>query len=308
MHQHELYTVIPKPKGSHWEPIWRNQFVIRSGCVDVALSALQKSPQWKDLACRHDPEDLAVEIADRLEEVWGSMSEAAERIHGAVGTSVREKCVAQKKLTQQCFDGPSGYFAAQREAARILEEFGGDANDKLVLARELLVQTPLAPSDAELRAKFPALASVQELMTACLEGVVEISPKFDPAKRWIFWVKLPPTDERRGFKDPVWNAACQRDFAERLAAEKIAVDPSDKLFEHFAYLLKNESAPLIAAFNNQVLAHAGELKSECRVPATGDLGSSSCAAHWLEERLASLSPAQAADELARRLTTTLKAR
>jgi hypothetical protein len=301
LHQHELYTVTPKPKGTHWEPIARNQFVAHSRCIERALEALAATPAWGKLSCRQDPEELAVAVADRLEDVWGAFTEAAEAIRGAVAPSVADRCLAGKDLTQHCFDGPSGLVIAQREAARILAEFGGDAGDKLELARLLLVQTPLAPSDEELRARFPVLRSAPDLFFSCLKGAIEISPKFDPEKRWVYWVSLPPTGERRGFRDPIWNQACQRDFAAHLKEAGLSVDASDKLFEHLAYLLKNQSGPLVDQFSSRVLQHAPDLHSQCGT-------SAHCVAGWLKPRLAGFAPGNMIDQITERLAGTLKAR
>src|SRR5207245_1635361 len=100
-------------------------------------------------------EDVAVAVADRLENVWAAWTEAAEAIRAAVPASVAEECLASRRLTTHCFAGEEGQAAAQKEAARILEESGGDAGGASKLAAELLDQTPLAPPDEELRSRFP---------------------------------------------------------------------------------------------------------------------------------------------------------
>ncbi len=309
MHQVELYVVIPKAKGTHWEPVPRTTFVVHAGCVDKAMAALAQTPAWSKVLCRHDPEDVAVAVADRLEDAWASFAEGADKIRAAVAPAVAEGCVSKHDLTQRCFDGPSGLTIARREAERILEEQNGDKSDELELAHELLVQTPLIPSDEELKSRFPALHSGQDLMFACLKGVVEISPKSDPDKHWVYWVELPPTNERRGFRDPLWNAACQRDFAAHLESAGFKLDANDKLTEHLGYLLKNQAAPLVSQLVQQILNETPALRSHCHVPASGALsGNADCARSWLKPRVESLAPGPLVDQLTQHLVGSLKAR
>jgi hypothetical protein len=138
---------------------------------------------------------------------------------------------------------------------------------------------------------------------------VEISPKVDPKKRWVYWVQLPPMNDKRGFKDPLWNAACQRDFAAHVASEGFKLDPTDQIVEHLGYLLKNQAAPLVDRFLRQVLQQDGALRSQCRVPADGSLAhNADCARRWLRPRLEELAPEALLDQLAGHLVGTLKAR
>ena len=300
-HQHDLYTVLPKAKGgTHWEAITRNQFVLRGGCLDKALAALEASPKWSEALCRQDPEDLAVAVTDRLEDVWGSWAEAAEAIHAAVPPSAQAACLTKKDLTQRCFAGPHGAEVAQQQAQRILEEFGGEMGEAPALAAQLLTQVPLAPPDDELRGRYPVLHSPEDLVFACLKGAVEIQQRPEKGATWTFWVKLPPSNEKRGFKDPVWNAACNHDFAEHLSLVGIHVDPDDKLFEHLSYVLKNLAGPLLTRFHDRVLEGAHELRTACK--GHGD----ACAAKWLKPRLAGIAPDALIDQLAGRLSGTMK--
>ena len=299
LHQHELYAVIPKGKGTHWEPIARSAFVVRSGCIDRALEKLQASEKWPEVACRQDPEDLAVAVADRLEDAWASFAEAAQAISAAVPANTAAACLAKKDLTQHCFAGEHGGAEATKEAQRISDEFGGDAAEVPALAAQLLTQTPLAPSDDDLRGRFPVLKSPEDLLFACLKGAVEIQQRPEKGATWTFWVKLPPTNEKRGFKDPIWNPACAHDFADHLSVAGFNVAADDKLFEHLAYLLKNQAAPLLHQFTEHVLDVTPALMTACKTHG------GPCAAKWLKPRLAGIAPDALVDQLAGRLAGTL---
>ena len=299
LHQHELYAVIPKGKGTHWEPIARSSFVVRSGCIDRALEKLEATEKWTDVSCRQDPEDLAVAVADRLEDAWAAFDEAAQAIQAAVPADTAAGCLAKKDVTQHCFAGEHGAEAATKEASRLLEEYGGDMGDAPALAAQLITQTPLAPSDDELRGRFPVFKSPEDLLFACLKGALEIQQRPEKGATWTFWVKLPPSNEKRGFKDPIWNPACGRDFAEHLSLVGLKVDEGDKLFDHLAYLLKNQTGPLLHQFTEHVLDGAPALLTACKTHG------GPCAAKWLKPRLAGIAPDALVDQLAGRLAGTL---
>jgi len=308
-HQHELYVVTPTATGTHWEPIPRSSFVVRSKCLERTLAALQRSEGYEELLCRQDPEEIAVAVADRLEDAFAAFGEAADSIRAAVPPSAAEECVEKSDLRQECFNGPTGWNVAQREAGRILEEFGGSRSEAVELANLLLAQTPLAPPTGDLKAKFPIFKSSPEIVFACIKGAIEISPK-DPPRRWLYWVKLPPSNERRGFKDPLWNAACQRDFAAHVEKSGVKVSAGDKLFEHLAYVLKNQSTGLVGKFSSQVLGKAKDLRARCGIGGNGSIGraKAGCASDWLRPRVSSLAPKSLSDELTEHLVAVLRAR
>jgi hypothetical protein len=228
--------------------------------------------------------------------VWASWAEAAEAIRAAVPRETAAACMEHKKLTQACFAGDHGIEAARAQADRIAAEFHGDAQG---LAAQLVTQTPLAPPDDELRGRFPVLQSAGDLVVACLKGALDIQQRPDKQYQWTYWVKLPPSNEKRGFPDPVWNAACERDFAAHLEAVGFGMDAADRLSDHLAYLLQLQAAPLIDRFNEQVLHGAAELRTACKPNARA------CAVSWLKPRLSGVAPDHLAAQLAEALVGKL---
>jgi hypothetical protein len=293
-HQHELYVVITKAKGTHWEPVARNQFVQKGGCIDRAMAALQASPKWSEVTCNHDPENVAVAVADRLEEVWAAFSESAAAIRAAVPAETAAGCLDKKNLTSACLAGERGQEVAHKEAERIAAEFHGE--DAPALVPTLIAQTPLLPADDEVLERFPALKAADDLVFACLKSTVEI--KQGKGGGWLYWVKLPAESETRSFGSPLWNPSCEHAFAEHLASHAgLTMDAREKLFIHFAYLLRNQAAPVVGKFNQAVLGDVSGLRRSCK-------NKDACAS-WLKQKLQGVLPDPQADELATALSSRL---
>jgi hypothetical protein len=298
LHQTSLYAVMNKAGGgTHWEPVARNQYMAKGHCIDNALAALQKSPAWEQIACRQDPEDVAVQVSDRLEEVWGAFTEAAEEIRKAVPQGAADKCLGHRDLTTKCMAGDEGAEAASREAARILGEFaGGDQAGQADLAKLLLVQSPFAPADEELRERLPVLTSSADLFYACLKGARKISPKPDGA-HWMFFYDLPGAGHvSRSYGDPIWGPSCPRDFADHLGTAGFKVDDSDRLFVHLVYLLQLQTQKLSDNFTHNVLGQVHAL--HCN--------DAPCRTNWFKGHLAGYAPEGLVDDLARFVAGVVK--
>lgn len=306
-HQGQLFIVRPSDSGgTRWQSVARSSFVVRGGCEEEVLAALERTPALAAASCSEDPEEVAVEVADELEDVWGSFAEAAEKIRAAAPPAAL--CLGTRSLSQSCFAGDAGARAAEVEAHRILRERAAPDAAAPALAKTLLTLTPVAPTDEDLLRRYPALGSPEELLAACLLGAVEVST--EPGKQnWMYWVKEPPAGSLRGFDNPLWNAACHRDFLAALSARGLKLVAGDPLFEHLVYQAKNKAGLLVETFTNDVLHAWPLLRSACGVPAAtkpAAAGKSTCAAAWLKERLAPLLPADKVDAVAAHLAEQLR--
>ena len=271
MPQAMLYTVQWKKSGSSWLLFHRSAFVSHSACVGTVLEKLRELPEWKDLACKQDDEELWLDVAARLENVFAAYAEAAEEIEKAAGPGTAQQCLQRGDLTEACLDGARPVGDAQ--ARRVFAEFlPGPASQQVqpdaiaALRKQLEAASVLAPPDEELFQRFPSLASAPEFFGTCLGGAFEVSCYAGKPDTWKFWVKVPPDNATKGFPNPVWNLACHRDFAAYLKSKGVLVDINGSLFDHFAYLLKNQSGQYTDRFTAQVLRPHDELRKQCGIP------------------------------------------
>ena len=312
MPQAQLFTVHYKKNGSSEYANWfRSFFVTHSPCVGEALERLQAQPAFKEAVCRQDDEQLLLDLSARLEHVWGAYAEAAEELEKAVPPQQAAACLQRGEVTLDCLGGQSGRAVSEHEAKKILAEFqpGIPLNQETIdgLRRQLVSQAVLAPPDDELFQRFPALGSTPEFLGACLLGAIEVSTAAGHTE-WRYWVRVPPGNEVRGFGSPVWTAACHRDWAAWLKEKRVLVDPGDALFDHFAYLLKNQSSPSIDRFNEGVLAHWSALRAACGIPpgTKATPAQQPCATGWLEQRLQGVVAQQQLGDLAKQLAARLR--
>ena len=310
--QAQLYTVhFKKGGGSEFASWHRSFFVTRSPCVGEALERLRSQPAFKEAVCRQDDEQLLLDLSARLEDVWGAYAEAAGELEGAVPPQQGAACLQRGEVTLDCHGGATGRAVAEQQAKKIFAEFQPGLNPSQEevdgLARQLRAQAVLAPPDEELIERFPALGSPPDFLGACLLGAVEVSTAAGKTE-WRYWVRVPPGKEVRGFGSPVWTPACHRDFASYLKEKGVLAEPGDALFEHFAYLLKNQSAPLIERFNGAVLQQWPALRAACGIAAgtKATPEQQPCAAGWLEPRLAGLVAPALVPDLAKRLAARLR--
>ncbi len=268
MPQAMLYTVQWKKSGSSWTAWHRSAFVSHSACVPLVLEKLRELPAFQDLACKQDDEELWLDVAARLENVFAAYAEAAEEIEKASGAGTAQQCVQRGDLTEACLDGvkPAGDAQARRIFAELLPGQSIQPDAVAGLRKQLEAASVLAPPDDELFQRFPALASAPEFFGACLGGAFEVSCYAGKPDTWRFWVKLPPDNAVKGFPNPVWNLACHRDWAAWLKSRGILVDINGALFDHFAYLLKNQSGHSTDRFTAQVLRPYEDLRSQCGIP------------------------------------------
>jgi hypothetical protein len=310
MPQAMLYTVQWKKSGSSWTLWHRSAFVSHSACVPTVLEKLRDLPEWKDLACKQDDEELWLDVAARLENVFASYAEAAEEIEKAAGAGTAQQCLQRGDLTEGCLDGvrPAGEAQARRIFAEFLPGQSVQPDAVAGLRKQLEAASVLAPPDDELFQRFPSLASGPEFFGACLGGAFEVSCYVGKPDTWRFWVKLPPDNAVKGFPNPIWNLACHRDWAAWLRTKGILVDTSGALFDHFAYLLKNQSAQATDRFIAQVLRPHDELRTQCGIPngtkATPE--QQPCLERLLAPRLEGIVAPGQIGELARQLAAELR--
>ena len=306
--QASLFVVKSMPGGgTEWANWFRSAFVQHSPCFVETMAKLRALPQWSALTCHRDPEEIAMAVGDRLEDAWGSFTEATGAIASAAAT-LAPGCESSGHFTTACFAGPAGLAQADAQARRLLSTFpASDASPAAALAKLLLTQTPLAPPDETFFQLAPLLDDPKELLAACVLGAVEVSS--EPGKdNWRYWVRLPPRNQIRGFDNPIWTAACERDYAAALRKAGVAVDEADPLFQHWLFVLRNQSGATVDRFASQVLRGWSDLLLTCGIPGGTKASPSQrgCAKEWLTARLQGLAPADEIDALAQHLAEQLR--
>lgn len=310
--QAELYLVRwKKTGGSQWAKWSQGSLVTRSPCLGMVLEKLAATPEWKELSCARDEEELGVAVAARLEDVWAAYGEGVAALERAVPAGAPAACAQRGDLTLDCLGGPRLRPTAEAEARRIAAELQPQkpltADEQAALVWQLLAATPLPPPDEDLAASFPVLGSATDFFAACLGGAVEISTPTGK-NEWRYWVKNPPVNDVRGFPGPLWTNACHRDWAAWVKAKGVTLAPEDPLFSHLAYVLKNQAGALVGKFDAAVLQQWPALRSACGIPASTKPSAAQqpCAAAFLEPKLAGLVPPAAAPALAKQLAAQLR--
>ncbi|MBS2023769.1 MAG: hypothetical protein JST92_15300 [Deltaproteobacteria bacterium] len=305
-----LYTVRWNRNGtSAWQTLWRSVFVQKTPCLDQIIGTMQAAPEWQKLVCRADPDDLAQEVAERLEDVWGAFTEATGLIEATLPPRNSELCASKGDLTLACLAGPRGWELALGQARKLLKAYDRPRDSAEVLAHQLAAQVVTLPPDEELFVRWPFLQDPRELVTACLLGAAEISPS--PGKDdWRFWVKTPPRNDVRPFASVLAPAStgCARDYAAMLKLRGLTLDPNEPLLDHFLYLLRAPAAPLEARFNADVLGQWRALATSCNLPPGGRASAADpdCVTAWLLPRLKPIAANGMDAQLAATLAKTLR--
>lgn len=309
--QNELYVVRWTPTASLFSKVSDNAFVTLSPCWGMALEKLRQTPEWKQLACLRDDEDLMQAVATRLEEVWGAYAEASVVLRRLVTPERTASCLGRGELSVECWGGTSIRATAEAEAKKLAAEFAqGQAQTPMqlaALARQLLSATVLAPADDELFEKFPVLTSAEDYVGACLAGVMELST-LAGKQEWKYWVKNPPTNEVRGYTGPVASKACPRDFAAYLKTRGVTLNEDDPLFGHLNYLLRLKSKPVVERFKTEVLDAWPALVSACKIaPSTkATVAQQPCAQAFLQTKLSGVVSSELAQTVAKALASRLR--
>jgi len=306
----ELFVVHANADGAIESAAWdRWSFVSHAPCVETALAALRKLPQWTQAACRRDPDELWVRLAERLEEVEAAVFEASRPVLAARGPEVLEGCLRQSDLRPGCLAGPRAAAVARAQVQKLAAEFApGKPLDPLAreeLERAVLVETPLFPADEDLFAAIAPVGDGQEMLAACLGGTISITSNAGKTD-WRYWVPTPPKNQVRGFTDPIPTPACARDFGKLVLARHILLEPP--LVEALVHSTRKKAEPLAQEFAARVLGGWEDLRRECGIaPASKATGEQRpCAASWIEARLGQLVPERTRRPLAEKIATQLK--
>lgn len=310
--QAELFVVRwKKAGGSQWAKWAQGSFVTRSPCLGMVLEKLVATPEWKELSCSRDEEELSVAAAARLEDVWGSIGEGAAAVARVAPAGAQAACLQRGDLSLACLGGPQARPIAEAEARRIAAELQPQKPlseaERAALVWLLLATAPLAPAEEDLTAAFPVLGSAPDFFAACLGGAVEISSPAGKAQ-WRYWVKNPPANDVRGFPGPLWTEACHRDWAAWLKGKGVTLPAGEPIFSTLAYQLKNQAGSLVGKFDAAVLQQWEALRAACGIPANTKAtpAQQPCAAAFLQQRLDGLVPPAAAPALAKQLAAQLR--